>query len=390
MLAAANAAAAAVATSAASMASVVASNAPPPPSSWTSVGSSTPKTVSFQKTTSVSAALAAKPQKHQSKRAAAHQMTNSSSTPKQPKISGLFQKVEGRAKLRLREVAGHNWSSLTAKGLPPFTHQASMETISLPAWLRHLHTKFELTALVVDYWHVNGNPSSRLHQYLQLLGFNSTFDDSQSQIGLSCGVVAAKVAVSLHMAGTHFQEDTTHHVAASSEVLRDANTILVSMWNAFSDQSKADLAEDQLKVMFDFQDTPHRNHTCFISVADILCLASKWWWRARGLADEAVIEEDPGPPCFRCGQYGHWTKNCRVYSLPRSQRSGAETWLTVDTLDAVVVKIVASLSEAFDSGSSSADGPPNVLIANNSVTGADGIHWFTVAYSIRPKSSVSP
>eukprot|EP00965_Chrysotila_dentata_P099135 3277762-Pleurochrysis_carterae.AAC.1 len=67
-----------------------------------------------------------------------------------------------------------------------------METISLPAWLRHLHTKFELTALVVDYLDVNGNPLSRLHQYLQLLGFNSAFDDSQSQIGLSCGVVAAK------------------------------------------------------------------------------------------------------------------------------------------------------------------------------------------------------
>eukprot|EP00965_Chrysotila_dentata_P021189 701640-Pleurochrysis_carterae.AAC.1 len=83
--------------------------------------------------------------------------------------------------------------------------------------LRHLHTKFELTALVVNYWHVNGNPSSQLHQYSQLLGFNSTFDYSQSEIGLSCGVVAAKVTVSLHMAGTHFQEDTTHHVAASSE-----------------------------------------------------------------------------------------------------------------------------------------------------------------------------
>eukprot|EP00965_Chrysotila_dentata_P020053 663460-Pleurochrysis_carterae.AAC.1 len=84
------------------MASVVASKAAPPLSSWTSVGSSTPKTVSIQKTTSVSAALAAaKPQKHQSKGAAAHQMTNSRSTPKQQKISGLFKKVEGRAKLRL-------------------------------------------------------------------------------------------------------------------------------------------------------------------------------------------------------------------------------------------------------------------------------------------------
>eukprot|EP00965_Chrysotila_dentata_P136818 4525112-Pleurochrysis_carterae.AAC.1 len=60
------------------MASVVASKAPSPPSSWTPVGSSTPKTASFQKTTRVSAALAAKAQKHQSKRAAAHQMTNSS------------------------------------------------------------------------------------------------------------------------------------------------------------------------------------------------------------------------------------------------------------------------------------------------------------------------
>eukprot|EP00965_Chrysotila_dentata_P140577 4648470-Pleurochrysis_carterae.AAC.1 len=60
------------------MASIVASNAAPLLSSWTSVGFATPKTVSFQKTTSVSAALAAKPQKHQLKRAAAHQMTNSS------------------------------------------------------------------------------------------------------------------------------------------------------------------------------------------------------------------------------------------------------------------------------------------------------------------------
>eukprot|EP00965_Chrysotila_dentata_P069918 2309676-Pleurochrysis_carterae.AAC.1 len=74
-------------------------------------------------------------------------MTNSRSTPKQPKISGLFEKVEGRAKLRLREIAGHNWSFLTAKGLPPFTRQACMETISLPIWLRHLLTKFELTSL---------------------------------------------------------------------------------------------------------------------------------------------------------------------------------------------------------------------------------------------------
>eukprot|EP00965_Chrysotila_dentata_P178122 5883823-Pleurochrysis_carterae.AAC.2 len=64
MLVAATAAAAAVSTFAASMTSVVAPKAAPPLSSWIPAGSSYPKTVSFQKKTSISAALAAKPQKH--------------------------------------------------------------------------------------------------------------------------------------------------------------------------------------------------------------------------------------------------------------------------------------------------------------------------------------
>ena len=89
---------------------------------------------------------------------------------------------------------------LSRLGLPPaHTHVHEQEsTMQLPQWLLQAQLLLQLRARVVDYL-----PSARatnVCSYLRSLGFEAELDTAGRQVGNTCGVVAAWVAVDLKQA----------------------------------------------------------------------------------------------------------------------------------------------------------------------------------------------
>ena len=95
-----------------------------------------------------------------------------------------------------------------------------------PGWMSHLvhNQQLCLEARVVDF--LNSYESHQLHQYLQHYGFDAERDSSCSQIGVSCGIVAAFAAVQLYVAGDAFLETVAHRAIVQPELVRAANVAL--------------------------------------------------------------------------------------------------------------------------------------------------------------------
>jgi hypothetical protein len=68
-----------------------------------------------------------------------------------------------------------------------------------------------MRARIVDF--LGAERSSKMATYLENLGFRVTYDDSSTQIGYSCGYIAAQNLVSMQMRfGAPFDVDLSHSV----------------------------------------------------------------------------------------------------------------------------------------------------------------------------------
>jgi hypothetical protein len=275
-----------------------------------------------------------------------------------------------------------NQQQVTSIDLPLLADEVGAVYPNNPTWLEDAVHRLELTALVVDYFPDSNAPSTRLHEYLQHLCFDSFLDTSQRQRGVSCGIVAARVACDLKDAGELFQVDDNHHRAVSPQVLWSANKILVEKWRTFT---RNPLNSGQLSVINRVSKNPRdSNATCFLSDSDIYFLVNSWRQQRAGFSRFGQGVEEPGPPCFRCDG-NHMTKDCASYPHPRFI-DDCTKWLATVSIDQCLREITDDLRKACRAAWKEPDSPAQVkiLVVNNSAAGQGvGTHWFTVAYYIR-------
>lgn len=182
----------------------------------------------------------------------------------------------------------------------------------------------KLTARVVDY--LPSRRATEVRDYLQRLGFNVELDTGAQQIGNTCGVVAAWVAVELKLA--HLDQPNSWVTTNLAERF-DPHVYCMS----------------NLAIGLDADDS-----TSFISGVKTIRAAQEHWALAmasRGQANADVME-----------------------------------WLSQpETLDFAIRQIVTDLHNVAAGQSESID--LRIRVSNTDDCRSTGTHWFTVAYSIQ-------
>ena len=248
--------------------------------------------------------------------AAARAATQQLNEATQKKVSEL----QRRRKVAERQLEV-NRNALSRLGLPP-THQHNDSV--LPHWLLQAHPMLKLTARVVDY--LPSRRATEVCDYLQRLGFNVELDTGAQQIGNTCGVVAAWVAVELKLA--HLDQPNSWVTTNLAERF-DPHVYCMS----------------NLAIGLDADD-----NTSFISGVKTIRAAQEHWTLAmasRGQANTDVME-----------------------------------WLSQpETLDFAIRQIVTDLHNVAAGQSESID--LRIRVSNTDDCRSTGTHWFTVAYSIQ-------
>jgi len=242
-----------------------------------------------------------------------------------PATPNQAEKAKGLAALqRSQRVAARqlevNRTALTRLGLPPAHMAAGLQAGARPQWLELALPLLRLQARVVDY--LPSQVASNVQQYLQSLGFHTTFDDSARQVENTCGVVSARVAVDMQVAHMMSEEPSSWTTCCVQRAVRPC-------WYQ--------------------QINPHiglsRDNThSFITSSDVLTAASHFW-----------MQDGDG------GNVMDWL------ALP-------------DTFDFVVRKIVTDLHDVAEGTCGSI--PLRVRVSNTEDCCSTGMHWFVIAYSI--------
>ena len=248
--------------------------------------------------------------------AAARAATQQQNEATQKKVSEL----QRRRKVAERQLEV-NRNALSRLGLPPAHQHNDGE---LPHWLLQAHPMLKLTARVVDY--LPSRRATEVRDYLQRLGFNVELDTGAQQIGNTCGVVAAWVAVELKLA--HLDQPNSWVTTNLAERF-DPHVYCMS----------------NLAIGLDADDS-----TSFISGVKTIRAAQEHWALAmasRGQANADVME-----------------------------------WLSQpETLDFAIRQIVTDLHDVAAGRSESID--LRIRVSNTDDCRSTGTHWFTVAYSIQ-------
>ena len=257
-------------------------------------------------------------------------------------------------------------------GLPPIGQNALPDPSSM-VWLAGVAEDLELEARVIDYWRGGRPVSGALADYFRALGFEIPDEPVKRwQLGSSCGIVASDVVTTMRKAeegqeGGWKDVDTTG--ATDQSIIKLAN----ERQDEWADPSER-LATSVLR----------RNpfHTRDLCTSEIQVLGLKSWRRVR----EEEPAENPGPPCARCDE-DHASSNCPHFTRRRG-RWESET-VTVGGLDQAYAQISRDLHKMATASDDEirryARAPwPRYFISNTSRMGEGaGVHWFTIAYSIR-------
>jgi hypothetical protein len=238
--------------------------------------------------------------------------------------------------LRLPETLSVTAEALTAAlrsnearieelGLPPL--KQPLMTGQLPSWLSHVLPQLELRARVVDYWADQNVASQNVVDYVRNLGFEVSFDRDAQQEPSACAFVAARVVNDLHAAGETW---------ATCNVRRAADHHWVQAGNLLLGRTSRD-------------------------EADCGFMASN------EQVDELVR--------------GFWQND-----VPGERRLDTNAWYPIpgaSPLDAVLAEIVVDLHRVAIGGPTAAALPLQLRVPNTEVSTSKGLHWFTIAYTIR-------
>ena len=236
--------------------------------------------------------------------------------------TGLQEALQAN-NLARQEALQANLARVEALDLPSF---GAPTASALPSWLSTALPSLELRARVVDFWSEHQSVSHRMSCYLTRLGFHVDFVTNATQEPSACAFVAARVVNDLHAAGEHW-------------------------W------------------------------TC-----DVRRAAEHQWVQAGNLLLGRTM-----PNVIDCGfmasneQVDHMVEGFWQNDAPREGRSDCSTWFPrpgAAVLDCVLADLVEDLYSVATGAQ--ADLALRLRVPNTVwSTHGGGIHWFTIAYSIR-------
>jgi len=173
-------------------------------------------------------------------------------------------------------------------------------------------------ARIVDYWGGSHDTRERLSNWLKLLGFEVEISSGNTQIGDSCGVVAARALTKLEAAGDRWMTDSTTDATARIWIQIANKTLFEEESSEFVDQRTRIIATEEM---------------------------------------EGVIEQ------FR-RQFSH-----HIQQPPWSTEHDIGV-----PLDVLYTRVLADLTAA--------DPVTRYMISNTSLSTEEGLHWFCVVYSV--------
>jgi hypothetical protein len=231
---------------------------------------------------------------------------------------------------------------------------------------RHRYANLVMEARVVDFW-AGCERSNQVRDYLHAVGFDvPAVDRSARQYKVTCGIVSAKVACLLWGALDCRMEDV-------SDAVRDEHTEFANVTCELF--TPAQIAGSE-PLPNNACQAPGRPLSRFLKSPEVVRVANAFWqdeWAAACTEDEP-----PGPPCARCGE-AHVSVKCP--SMCSARLPDLFDWYECTSLDACLAGAVRDLKCVASTGSPRT----RILSVSDDFTAGTGSHYFTVAYSIRPR-----
>lgn len=199
----------------------------------------------------------------------------------------------------------------------------------MPAWWSSKLPSLELHARVVDYWADYNDVSRQVSNYLRWLHFSVDFDTRRRQQPSACGFVAARVVNDLHAAGEAWLARDVRR-AADQKWVTDGNMILGRI-------------------------QPDQVNSGFMMSNDEAEKLVEGFWQNDALEEGRLDSTQWLPP--------------KPYAVP---------------LDLFMRQLVEDLHAVAVDGATL---PLRLRIPNTSESNRTGLHWFTVAYTVRRRDA---
>jgi hypothetical protein len=92
------------------------------------------------------------------------------------------------------------------RGLPSVYNMLEREMLMQcprPHWVQRANKMWKMQARIIDFWGGGAQRDAQMFRYLEFLGFEVALDQSATQIGLACGMIAAQNVVKLQFSSSH-------------------------------------------------------------------------------------------------------------------------------------------------------------------------------------------
>lgn len=243
--------------------------------------------------------------------------------------------TQAAAGVRMRQQEfDYNTGIVTSHGLPRLVVPARSPLApapSLPAALVAARAAgLRLEARIVDFWNGSQGTRAAIRSWLRDLGFHVTVTEDCAQVGRACGYVAARATNLMYAAGADFQ---------SVNVSGAADESWINLGNEMLENGEVE--------------------ACFLETQHVYTLTQLF--RERAFPDEQD-QWDIGQDAWPCMQWP----------------------LTVGSLDWGARMIVEALMGCINAGSNGSGEPlRSFFVINTQDCRQDGVHWISVAISMR-------
>lgn len=229
-------------------------------------------------------------------------------------------------------------------GFPLFQKSLDKERLNDYCLTDSPKTRLHLRAHIVDYLGTS-SASEYLCTYLRAIGFAVNFDTSKKQIGLSCGVVAAKVAHHLKASKRQWFKSTDHRRATQDYVLHYSNNILQKYWLQKNGEHRKDVIAHMVNAELCRKEGRLCLNTLYLNESEIMHLCQTW---------SANTMDDPEVVCCAL--------DIAVYH--------------------VITDILKTRGYLRRRNSDEKQSYPKIFIVNTGFSGTEGDHWFVLAFSV--------
>ena len=234
------------------------------------------------------------------------------------------------------------------------------------------HRDLVLEARIVDS--AGYHAATQICDFLAHVGFDvgQGVDRSSQQYACTCGIVAAKRACDIHLAGDNWR-------------WLDLSNAVDDQWTSFANFAvplfSDAVLDGRARLPPGTWRAEGRPPSRFTSAQEVVRMTQLFWQSECGdmLEDIAAALELPGPPCDRCG-HDHLSRECP--DCPEPRPPNCCEWFAAVSTDQLLSDAARDVQSVRSTGSEQF----RIFACSDSNSLGEGSHWFTVAYRIRRRA----